>query len=462
MTDARATAAFLEGDPRVASFAIAEGAERLEVSVEPAADWVAAERAAAHAGLESRILKQWQMVYDRSYRWDREIRPPSFDAWVSGFTGEAIPIPRMQIWLDDALAKMRGVAHARVIELGCGVGLVLAALAPGGTTYDGIDLSEEAIASLGAWVATQPALAHVRLAQGAAHELDGLGEAELAVLNSVVQYFPDVSYLERVLAALAPWLVPAATIFLGDLRAAALLPMRAANVAAVRATPGATVAAVRVDAEAVLGLARELAIDPGHLEGLGARLPRVGAVTYSLKPADADHELAGYRYDAMLRLDVASEPPAAVLPAESLEAILARLDGERPPAIAVLGLPNARLARDVALARALATAAPETPLASLIVASDPAAIEPDTLAAEAAARGYAAELRFTPGSPEGRFDALLRLPEARVRWPEGPAPATTANDPLGDELAGKLRRDLQVGLDAALGGRGRARVALVS
>ena len=463
MATLRETAeAFLQVDARVAAFAVVEAEGRLDISVAAAEAWIERERAAAHAALSSRILRQWQMVYDKSYRWDKAVRPPNFDAWISGFTGEAIPTPRMQAWLDDALARMRGVPHARVLEVGCGVGLVVSALAPGGAAYFGIDFSGEAIASLSAWLATQPALAHVRLAQRAAHELDDLdlADVELAVLNSVVQYFPDADYLMRVLAGLAARIDAGGSIFLGDLRAAALLPMHATCVAAARAKEGATVGEVRADAVAVLGLARELAIDLGFFDPLGTRLPQLGTVRFSLKPAAVDHELSGYRYDAMLRLGGPRDPGAPAVAAGSLPEIVDRLDRERPEAVAVLGLPNARLARDVALARSIGTAAPETLLATLSIDVDSGAIEPDTLAAAVAAAGYEAELRFSPGSPEGRFDALLRRPGARAAWPISAPLAGLTNDPLGDELAGKLRRDLQTSLDAALGGRGVARVAL--
>ena len=471
----RKAEAFLGDDPRVERFAVHDTDGKLEVAATAAQDWVAAERAAAHAGLESRILKQWQMVYDRSYRWDKNVRPPNFDAWISGFTGEAIPTALMRIWLDDALERMRSVPHARVLEIGCGVGLVAAALAPGGAAYDGIDLSEEAIASLGAFVASRPDLAHVRLAQRAAHDLDDLDVggsgnapgAELAILNSVVQYFPDAAYLVRVLAAAARKLAPGGAIFLGDLRAAALLPLRATAVAAARAKPGARVVDVRAEAVAGLALARELAIDPGFFANLGGapddRLPRRAAPRFSLKPAAAERELSGYRYDVMLLMDAPDAAPAPTMAAAPLRALLDRLDADRPEAVAVGGLANARLAADVALRRAVDGAAPDTPLDTLIggLAADPAAIEPGDLAEEAARRGYAAELRFTPGSPEGRFDALLRRDGVAARWP-GPETdiGSPTNDPLGDELMGKLRRELQAGLDTALGGRGLARLAL--
>ena len=154
----------------------------------------------------------------------------------------------------------------------------------------------------------------------------------------------------------------AVPIFLGDLRAAALLPMRATNVAAARAEAGATVAKVRVDAVAVLGLARELAIDSRPIWWGSAHVLPAARRHHLLAEArgGADHELSGYRYDAILRLDVpAARSRHRWHRAESLADILARLDDARPgsgrlPAIS----PTPASPATSALSRAVADAAP--------------------------------------------------------------------------------------------------------
>ena len=55
---------------------------------------------------------------------------------------------------------------------------------------------------LEAYLASRADLGHVELRQGLAHELSFLGDdsVDLVILNSVVQYFPDVDYLLEVLA----------------------------------------------------------------------------------------------------------------------------------------------------------------------------------------------------------------------------------------------------------------------
>ncbi len=446
-------------------FSVVDGDLGLEAFATVDKDWFADERRASREAIRRRMLRQWRFVYDQSYRWDKAVRRPNFDVWVSGFTNQPIPTSQMQAWLDAGLAQLRRVRHARVLDIGCGVGLVLAALAPGGATYEGIDLSEEAIASLGAWAATQDDLRHVRLIHGAAHEIQGRDgdPVDLAVLNSVVQYFPDRDYLIEVLQGAALQIAPGGSIFLGDLRAPALLPMRALNVAAAQADAEATTAHVRAEAELILASTRELSVDPGFFQALGENLPRLAHVQFALKPASIDRDLAGYRYDALLRLDSAKAPPAPVLQAASLEIIQGKLASDRPPCAVLQGLPNARLAKDAALARVLQSAQADTPLARLINLVEPLeqpGIEPEVLARTAGALGYAAELRFTPGAGDGRFDVLLRREGVEARWPDVPLPDPVSNDPLGAELMDKLRRELHRALEAATDGAPLAKIEL--
>ena len=305
-SEVEAILSLLRSDERVRAVTLEDDQEgRLIARVVPAEAWLVAEREAAHNGLSSRILRQWKMVYDRSYRQDKTAQAPTFNAWISSFTGAAISPERMQRWLDGCLAYLRKAPHARVLDIGCGVGLVLEALAPDSVEYYGIDMSEEAIKSLTAWVATQPNLRHVRLARRSAHELDDVaeGSVDLVVLNSVIMYFPDRSYLLSVIRAASKRLAPGGRIFLGDLRALWLLPVLVTAIEVARATQGATVGDVRSNVSARLSLMRELAVDTSLFADFAAQLPGLSDVRFGLKPASADHELSGYRYDAVLIFD---------------------------------------------------------------------------------------------------------------------------------------------------------------
>ncbi len=432
--------ATFRADPRVAS-AEPDGPARVLVTPDPA--WLAAERARRRPALVLQVARRWQMAYDAAYHADGAARAPDFSTWTSSLTRAPIPEAAMRAWLDATVAGLRAGPHRRVLDLGCGTGLVLAALAPGCEAYVGLDSSEEAVAGLGAWLRERPGLGHVRLLHRPAHALDDLPEAgfDLVVLNSVAQYFPDLEHLLLVLRAAERCLAPGGRIWLGDLRAAALLPRHAAAVAAARLGPGAPAAERAALALDLRAAGRELALDPGVLPALAARLRRLPAVRFGLKPAATDPELAPFRFDAVL----AFEPPAA--PAAPLPwragtgtgtgpaALAARVRATGP--LALLGVPNARLSP------------PENALEHPVEA----ALEPEALAAALAAEGLATQMRPTPGDADGGFDALL-WPHAEPppAWPPAPPPAVAGSDPLGAELSEALRASLQGVAEAAGGG----------
>ncbi len=463
-----AVLAALRADPRVATAGPhPDPAPRPVLLATPDSVWFAERRAAEAEALSRRHARRWEMIYDGAFHADGPPRPPDFTTWTSGLTRAPIPEPRMRAWLDATLARLRAVPHDRVLDLGCGIGLVVAALAPECREYHALDASAEAIATLGAWTRTQERLSHVRLSHRPAHDLADMasGSVDLVILNSVVQYFPDLAYLLRVLREAERCLAPRGHVFLGDLRLCAPLPAHAAALALAHAPADATAAGLRAAAAATLAANRELALDPSLFAAGPPLLARLTGVRFGLKPADADAELAAYRFDAMLALDGAPAPVApglawdALGPDATLEHLAAHLRRAGAGALAVLGIPNARTSRDAALARRLADAPPAQAAATLAGTGDAGGIEPEALAALAASLGHAVELRPTPGSPEGRFDALLH--RVAAAWPRDAGTVTPANDPLAAELAEGLRSGLQRVADA-VAGRGTVLVRVVT
>src|SRR5205085_8816183 len=87
-----------------------------------------------------------------------------FTGWNSSYTGLPIPQEEMREWADQTVARIRAQQPRRVLEIGCGSGLILLRLAPHCAWYGGTDISAVAVATLEQQVAKRPeALPEVKL-----------------------------------------------------------------------------------------------------------------------------------------------------------------------------------------------------------------------------------------------------------------------------------------------------------
>ena len=181
----------------------------------------------------------WKAIYDDTYADRSRATDATFNVigWNSSYTGLDIPDAEMNEWVDDTVRRIRALTPKRVLEIGCGSGLLLFPLAPECEAYHATDLSATAINYVREHLdVLGDAADRVTLEQRPADVFDGLdGPFDTIVLNSVVQYFPSVEYLVRVLEGAAQRLAPGGHIFLGDVRSLALLPALHADVALHRA-----------------------------------------------------------------------------------------------------------------------------------------------------------------------------------------------------------------------------------
>jgi SAM-dependent methyltransferase len=118
----------------------------------------------------------------------------------------------------------------RVLEIGCGPGLLAFELIRRCQDYFGIDSSQTAIAQLQKLQRSEslwelvPGLDRASFVCCRADRIGDLGcDVDVAILPSVVQYFPSLDYFEKVLHTLVDMLAPDGCIFIGDVRNLELL-----------------------------------------------------------------------------------------------------------------------------------------------------------------------------------------------------------------------------------------------
>jgi acyl carrier protein len=236
--------------------------------------------------------------------------------------------------------------------------------------------------------------------------------------------------------------------FIGDVRNRLTLEAFRTAVEFDVAADGVPLHELRQRARRTVEDEEELVADPDFFLALAERIPRIGRVEVRVKRGAHHNELTRHRYDAVLHVGLAAARTAAralawdgdVGSMDGLRRALASAGGE---ALAVLGVPDARVAREL---RIVALAAdPDGPATvgearGRLESDPPAGIDPEDAWALAESLGLAAEIRL---GAAGRFDALFHAPgSAESDFPPrafDPKPvAAYTNDPLRAAQAREL------------------------
>lgn len=330
--------------------------------------------------------------------------------WLSSYDGEPIAAEPMREWLDLSVQRILELRPRRVLEIGCGTGMILYACLPQVEHYTAVDISAVALERIDAELSA-PERQKVTLLNQAAHQLDGVADQDfdLVIINSVAQYFPHAEYLIQVLARASRALVDGGHLFLGDIRS--LEEARGFHtLVELQQAPGQLAAAAleaRIDARAALE--PELLLGANFFDTLEQQVPRLSLSSLRLKRGHWANEMRDFRSDAVLqagprtpRLNLAAVP---TLHAPDALAALREPLAAQPPLLLVKALRNARLDRLHEATRRLRGAA-DTKVETLRqVLIEPAqGMDPDALLT--LAPDYDVELRFS--AQAGHFDALLR------------------------------------------------------
>ena len=131
-------------------------------------------------------------------------------AGTAATPAKPIPAEEMREWVERTCDRILSLKPTRVLEIGCGTGLLLFRIAPHVSRYCGLDFSRPVIDKVEREVARRGLADRVSLLHRTADDLSGVepGAYDVVILNSVAQYFPGADYLARVLEGAASALAP--------------------------------------------------------------------------------------------------------------------------------------------------------------------------------------------------------------------------------------------------------------
>ena len=304
---------------------------------------------------EAEQIQQWRLIHnDRRLNsakthWDKTF---NISGWISTYTKELISEVEMQEWVDSTVARILKLQPQRVLEIGCGTGLILFRVAPHCSSYLGTDFSEAALQYIEQQL-QDPSLnlPQVTLEQRTADDFQGKQphSVDTVILNSVIQYFPSINYLIRVLEKSIQAIKPGGFIFIGDVRNYRLLEAFATAVELSHAGDNRTAEELLEKIRHRIRQEEELTIAPEFFWALPQALPQISHVQVLVKRGKFQNELTQFRYDVILQVGAA---PALPLEAPWLDwqeqnltiaKLRQRLQEDNPVALGVLRVPNARV-----------------------------------------------------------------------------------------------------------------------
>ena len=180
------------------------------------------------------VVEEWGAVYDSAYAAaDAVTEDPAlnYSGYADSFNPGDVHVPRtVDEWADFTVQRVEQLSPTRVLELGCGNGMILLRCLVKDTCqrYVGTDLSGTALEYVrGVTTATAPNLAvyknaghKLKLAKCGAHDAHKFAseQCDAIVCNGVAMYFPSARYTLRVCESMLKACAPGGVCFLGDFR----------------------------------------------------------------------------------------------------------------------------------------------------------------------------------------------------------------------------------------------------
>ncbi|HJP93409.1 MAG TPA: amino acid adenylation domain-containing protein [Pyrinomonadaceae bacterium] len=416
--------------------------------------------------LHEEQLSQWETIWDEIYT-ETNSPEPGFNitGWNSSYTGTPIPAEEMSEWVNSTIRRIHSLFPQRILEIGCGTGLLLFRLASHCTAYHGTDLSQRAINYIKANL-RQVAFGScdITLSQQPADDFSGIEESafDVVILNSVVQYFPTIDYLLKVLEGAIKAVRPGGSIFIGDVRNLQLLEAFHASVQLHNAPSSLAVNDLRQRVQKHVQDEKELVIDPNFFRQLPRRFPEITGVRVQVKRGQYLNELTRFRYDVILQTEVRGSEPRRLIECDwqqesgGVETFRQFItNNSAADILSIKNVPNARVAEAVTAINLLRSDDEWRNVAQLREALGEnvprASFDPEELSALGESLAYVTEITWSSKNPLN-VDVIFRRPNVALPLHErsttnvDPDWSKYANNPIRSDVARKLEPALRKSL----------------
>jgi amino acid adenylation domain-containing protein len=377
---------------------------------------------------QTEYVADWQNLYEQNYQQLPTDRDLTFNiaGWNSSYTGSPIPEPEMKEWVDYTVEQILALRPQRVLEIGCGSGLLLSQIAPHCDEYWGTDYSVAALQYIEQMKQQVTGLENVTTLERMADDFHGIAPAsfDTVIINSVVQYFPSATYLLRVLEQAVAAVSAGGHVLIGDVRNLLLLDTYILSVQLHQSSDRLSLSQLQQHVQQRLMQEEELLVDPEFFLALQQHLPRISHVRIQPKRGVYHNELTKFRYEVMLEIEGCPSPstqatPIAWLdwqtePLTTVAEIRQRLVHTQPEIFGISHITNGRVNTEMQAWKLLRDDAPELEtvqdLRQTLSTSKSAGIDPAELWDLSQELSYTLNLSWSNSDSNGSYDAVFQLP----------------------------------------------------
>ena len=440
---------------------------------------------------EEQLLQQervnlWQSLHEDSYQGDSLHKDVTFNTigWDSTYTGEPLSDAEMHEYIDLTLdivfadniteieTKSAAILKPRVLEIGCGTGLLMYNLINRCASYVGTDLSDVVINRLAYQVNPVNGL------QGADTEgkttlycreainFSGFEAASFdrLMLCSVVQYFPSLGYLTQTLEQAVRVVSDGGKIVVGDVRNYALLKAYHTSIELFQAADESEISALETGVAERSLREQELTIDPSWFLLLPELIPAISFVELLPKRGKLQNEMTCFRYDVVLHInsqatsvDVTWQEWSQEKP--TVDAIKQQLAQSTRNSVGWKAIRNRRVVDETQLIAWLESGQCATDVSTIRanLKNNPLlSIEPEDLIDIARLSGWRVHFRMAEGNFSGDYDVVFFKPKlGLIEFPNYPLVEQKrtreySNNPLKEKLAAFVTPQLRTYLQDQL------------
>lgn len=292
----------------------------------------------------------FENAYDESSAIDKTFNTAGYN---SSYTGQPFENGEVKQHINFIVTEIKSAKHEKILDLGCGTGILMFPLLKTCKEYVGVDFSEKALMLVKEGLATvnNDFSDKVRLYNSEATDFKPAKNKhfDVVLINSLLQYCTSENHLLKMLKFAFSAVSDNGRIVICNVRDLTLLRSFHTSVEFGKAPDALSINDFISNVKSQIELEDEMFIHPEFFNKLPVMFPEIGNIKIQLKRGAIDNEFTKFCYDVILTKGqgpLIGRPENEIAWGTKLESLLSiekTLKSKKPDYLYVSGIPNSRL-----------------------------------------------------------------------------------------------------------------------